>query len=95
LLPEEIGYPVVLKSSFVGGVEDSEPLKNYRQGHSEFPHESTIDQFFDDDQFESSRDLGALAGGAPWAASRRVASLPAGPIFMVMWFHEDHDRSPR
>jgi hypothetical protein len=61
----------VLKSSFVGGAEDSEPLKNYRQGHHEFPHESTVDQFFDDDQFESYRELGRLVGAAPWTGSRR------------------------
>jgi hypothetical protein len=71
LRPEEMGHLVVLKSSFVGGAEDSEPLKNYRQGHPDFPHEGTIDQFFDDNQFESYRELGALVGGAPWVASRR------------------------
>lgn len=52
------GYLVVLKASFVGGTDDSEPVKNYRQAHGEFPHESTVDQFFDDDQFESYRELG-------------------------------------
>src|SRR5262249_29542275 len=71
LLPEEVGRLVVLKSSFVGGAEDSEPLKNYRQGQPEFPHESTVDQFFDDDQFESYRELGALVAGAPWTDTRR------------------------
>jgi hypothetical protein len=33
-------------------------VKNYRQEHPEFPHETTADQFFDDDQFESYRELG-------------------------------------
>jgi len=52
------GYLLVLKSSFVGGADDSEPVKNYRQEHPEFPHETTGDQFFGDDQFESYRELG-------------------------------------
>jgi hypothetical protein len=53
-----VGYLLVLKASFVGGADDSEPVKNYRQAHPEFPHETTADQFFDDDQFESYRELG-------------------------------------
>lgn len=56
--PADTGYLLVLKSSFVGGTDDSEPVKNYRQEHPEFPHETTADQFFDDDQFESYRELG-------------------------------------
>ncbi len=56
--PADTGYLLVLKSSFVGGADDSEPVKNYRQEHPEFPHETTADQFFDDDQFESYRELG-------------------------------------
>jgi patatin-like phospholipase len=69
--PEESGYLIVLKSSFVGGAEDSEPLKNYLREHPEFPQEGTGDQFFSDDQFESYRELGALVAAAAWKASRR------------------------
>jgi hypothetical protein len=68
--PAETGYLVVLKASFVGGTDDSEPLKNYRQEHAEFPHESTVDQFFDDDQFESYRELGMHI-------ARRALDVPA------------------
>jgi Patatin-like phospholipase len=68
--PAETGYLVVLKSSFVGGTEDSEPLKNYKQENPEFPHQSTVDQFFDDDQFESYRELGDHIG------SRALDRLP-------------------
>lgn len=69
--PEETGHLIVLKSSFVGGAEDSESLKNYLREHPEFPHEATLDQFFSDDQFESYRELGALVAAAAWKASRR------------------------
>jgi hypothetical protein len=54
--PAETGYLVVLKSSVVG--DESAPVLNYRQEHADFPHQTTGDQFFDDDQFESYRALG-------------------------------------
>jgi hypothetical protein len=56
--PEETGYLLVLKSSVVG--DESAPVLNYRQENVDFPHQTTGDQFFDDDQFESYRALGAL-----------------------------------
>ena len=56
--PAETGYLLVLKSSVVG--DESAPVLNYRQQNADFPHQTTGDQFFDDDQFESYRALGAL-----------------------------------
>jgi hypothetical protein len=56
--PAEVGYLIVLKSSVVG--DESAPVLNYRQENADFPHQTTGDQFFDDDQFESYRALGAL-----------------------------------
>lgn len=52
-----IGWIVYLKSSYVG---DHEPaaVTSYAETHSFFPHETTGDQFFDDDQFEAYRALG-------------------------------------
>ena len=38
-------------------------VANYATEHDAFPHESTLDQFFDDNQFESYRALGAYIGG--------------------------------
>lgn len=51
-----IGYLVYLKNSLTG--DEPEPVLNYKSTHPTFPHESTIDQFFDDAQFESYRELG-------------------------------------
>ena len=51
-----IGYLVYLKNSLTG--DEPEPVLNYKSTHSTFPHESTVDQFFDDAQFESYRALG-------------------------------------
>ena len=38
--------------------ELSADLYAYRKSHAEFPHQSTVDQFFDEKQFEAYRELG-------------------------------------
>ena len=45
-----------LKNSLTG--DEPEAVLNYKSDNPAFPHESTADQFFDDDQFESYRALG-------------------------------------
>jgi hypothetical protein len=39
-------------------------VRCYSERHAAFPNESTFDQFLDDDQWESYRVLGELAGKA-------------------------------
>ncbi len=63
--PSEDGEPqkgilIYVKSSLVQ--DDPGDLHEYRRGHPTFPHESTTDQFFDEAQFESYRELGYRAG---------------------------------
>lgn len=50
------GYLVYLKSSLTGDEDVS--IEQYHSSHHDFPHESTSDQFFAEDQFESYRRLG-------------------------------------
>jgi hypothetical protein len=50
------GILVYLKAS-MGGHEDTSVLQ-YKSSHPAFPHESTGDQFYGEDQFESYRRLG-------------------------------------
>jgi hypothetical protein len=54
--PEAIGHLLYIKLSMTG----NEPphVKYYQSQHAEFPHESTADQFFSEDQFEAYRALG-------------------------------------
>lgn len=52
----EEGYLLYLKSSLTGKEETA--IQEYKKRNDQFPHESTIDQFFDMDQFESYRNLG-------------------------------------
>ena len=55
----EKGILLYIKSSLTG----NEPnyVKEYRTRHNSFPHETTADQFFDEDQFEAYRALGEHA----------------------------------
>jgi hypothetical protein len=50
------GHLLYIKSSVTG----DEPLDviEFRKSHNEFPHTSTVDQFFDESHFESYRALG-------------------------------------
>jgi hypothetical protein len=48
-----------LKLSVTGN--ESELIRRYRLNHPDFPHQPTLDQFFDEEQFEAYRQLGAHA----------------------------------
>ncbi|HXI02215.1 MAG TPA: patatin-like phospholipase family protein [Candidatus Saccharimonadales bacterium] len=48
---------IYFKSSLTG--DEAASVASYKRAHEEYPHESTADQFFDDEQFEAYRVLGA------------------------------------
>ncbi len=77
----EEGLLIYLKPSFTG--DESVDLKQYRAAHSEFPHESTADQLFDESQVESYRHLGYHIGveavSVIDAELRRINVLPPPP----------------
>jgi Patatin-like phospholipase len=58
--PEDTGYLLYIKTSLTG--DEPEDVLQYAAEHDAFPHESTIDQFFDESQFESYRALGRHIG---------------------------------
>jgi hypothetical protein len=89
--PEETGLLLYLKASLTGN--ESELIRRYQASHPEFPHESTLDQFFDQEQFEAYRQLGvhiaeslfskALVGDAPKTVEdwfRRLAGNLLEPV---------------
>ncbi len=57
---KEKGILLYIKSSLTG--DEPEDLFQYRKEHPTFPYESTADQFFDEAQFESYRQLGYHVG---------------------------------
>src|SRR5690606_39714471 len=75
---------LLLRPALVDGMPSD--LLDYAIRSPRFPHESTGDQFFDEEQWESYRALGRLigdrvfasAGGAGAWLPRRLAPLPPG-----------------
>ena len=57
---DEVGQLLYIKSSVTG--DEYEYVRAYRAKHPAFPHESTADQFFTEDQFEAYRALGYQIG---------------------------------
>ena len=55
----ETGVFIYIKLSMVG--DEPEYIRAYRKAHNQFPHESTADQFFSENQFEAYRALGEHA----------------------------------
>ena len=56
----EPGILIYIKALLSG--DESSEVQEYADRHSTFPHESTGDQFFDENQFESYRELGRHIG---------------------------------
>lgn len=52
----EYGAIIYLKSSLIGN--ERPDIRQYADAHTDFPHETTADQFFDEEQFEAYRHLG-------------------------------------
>jgi hypothetical protein len=52
----EIGYLIYVKASLTG--DENDYIRDYVRRYSRFPHESTGDQFFSEEQFEVYRALG-------------------------------------
>ena len=67
-----------LKATTTG--DETADIANYQATHPEFPHEGTEDQFFDEDQWESYRQLGEhLAGDLTWFWNLPVPPPPPTP----------------
>jgi hypothetical protein len=53
---DQVGYLIYVKSSFSG--DENDYVRDYKRRNSTFPHESTSDQAFTEEQFEAYRALG-------------------------------------
>ena len=71
------GTLVFIRSSLTG--DEPADIRNYAATHSSFPHDSTANQFFDEDQFESYRALGHHIGMAVFACPRAAVGNAATP----------------
>jgi len=104
-LPEAKGKPkledgrlILLKPILLG--EEPPGLAQYAKtsarGSSVFPHQSTVDQFFDEPQFESYRLLGAFSVGAMLAKLKPGLFTLVGGTFSAHYPQEEkqEDGSP-
>jgi hypothetical protein len=55
--------------------EDAADVRQYRLENASFPQQSTVDQWFDESQFESYRKLGELSARAAFASPAATAAL--------------------
>jgi MFS family permease len=62
------GTLIFVRSSMTG--DEPADIRNYAATHPAFPHNSTINQFFDEDEFESYRALGYHIGISVFASAK-------------------------
>ncbi|WP_157355058.1 patatin-like phospholipase family protein [Methylotenera sp. 1P/1] len=82
--PAEIGLMLYLKLSLTG--DETELLKRYRMINPDFPHQSTIDQFYDEEQFEVYRQLGVHV--AEGVFSPALLTKNSNPKDIEEWFRQ-------
>ena len=81
------GILIYVKASLTG--DESDYVKYYKAKNETFPHETTGDQFFSEEQFEAYRALGfhslhgALAGKCPVAGMDLIAPISGQPNLQV------------
>ena len=80
----EVGLMLYLKLSLTG--DEAELLKRYRAVHPEFPHQSTLDQFYDEEQFEAYRQLGVHVAEGTFAPA--LMTTEARPGTIESWFRQ-------
>ncbi len=66
----EEGYLLYCKSSLTG--DEPEHLHEYRVKHPSFPHQTTADQWFDEQQFEVYRELGFHVGNTTFKPAFQI-----------------------
>jgi hypothetical protein len=81
--PAAVGLLLYVKLSTTGNEE--ELIKRYRLTHPEFPHQSTLDQFFDEEQFEAYRQLGVHVMGGLFSKALMNNTRPST---IPEWFRE-------
>ena len=80
----QIGLLLYIKLSVTGN--ESELIRRYRTLHPEFPHQSTLDQFFDQEQFEAYRQLGAHIASGLFSPALRNSQKD--PTSVSDWFRQ-------
>jgi hypothetical protein len=80
--PHPPGLLLYLKPSLTGN--EDEMIKRYKLAHPEFPHSSTLDQFYDEEAFEMYRRLGAHVADGMFG--RAITGGRTEPQTVAAWF---------
>jgi predicted acylesterase/phospholipase RssA len=80
---DAIGLLLYMKLSVTGN--ESELIRRYRTIHPDFPHQSTLDQFFDEEQFEAYRQLGVHVADGLFS---RALMSNTHPTSVPQWFRQ-------
>jgi len=78
----DIGLILYIKLSVTGN--ESELIRRYRLLHTDFPNQTTLDQFFDEEQFEAYRQLGVHVTEGLF--SRALMQGYLSPTTVPQWF---------
>jgi hypothetical protein len=70
---DETGWLLLVKPAVIG--KESVDVREYRAEHKDFPQQTTLDQFFDEAQWESYRKLGELIGTQLFADGQLSSAL--------------------
>jgi hypothetical protein len=71
---DSTGVLLYVKSSFTG--DENDHVVDYKRRNPDFPHETTLDQLFSEEQFEVYRALGFHAVDSAFNRADRVAMHP-------------------
>lgn len=74
---DERGILIYIKSALSG--DENDYVLDYKRRNSAFPHETTVDQFFSEEQFEAYRSLGFHAAYGLFAGTDDFAKPKSSP----------------
>jgi hypothetical protein len=75
---DETGVLIWLKASLSG--DENDYILDYKRRHEPFPHETTVDQFFSEEQFEVYRSLGFHVARRIFTGDDSFATFASPPI---------------
>ena len=73
------GYLLYIKSSFTG--DETDYVVDYKRRNPAFPHETTLDQLFSEEQFEVYRALGFHATNSAFELADKVSIRPEPAVW--------------
>jgi hypothetical protein len=76
---DSTGVLLYIKSSFTG--DENDYIVDYKRRNPAFPHETTLDQFFTEEQFEVYRALGFHAVHSAFKCVDEVSMNPASAVW--------------